>query len=73
MGGFAEDTTSLARDNIYCQSYRSKLFFSVLCKAVDEKDKEQLEKILPVLQKRLSQATQGLTECLNLRDTAQAW
>ncbi len=47
--------------------------FAVLCKAVDEKDKEQLEKILPVLQKRLTQATQGLTECLNLRDTAQAW
>ena len=45
----------------------------VLCKKVKENDDEQLNRVLPVIQKRLSHATQALTECLNLKDTVQVW
>ena len=45
----------------------------VLCRKVKENDDEQLSRVLPVIQKRLSHATQALTECLNLKDTVQVW
>ena len=51
----------------------SILLSTELCRRVKETDKEQLDRVLPVVQKRLSHATHALTEVLNLKDTVQVW
>ncbi|XP_013422021.1 AUGMIN subunit 5 [Lingula anatina] len=44
-----------------------------LCQEVEENDRKQLDALLPVLQKRISRASQALAECLEVKDCVQAW
>jgi HAUS augmin-like complex subunit 5 len=44
-----------------------------LCEDVSHHDKEQTEKLLPILQQRMTQATQTLTDCIELKDIATDW
>nr|KAG5690646.1 hypothetical protein BaRGS_022145 [Batillaria attramentaria] len=44
-----------------------------LCYKVNAQDKEELEKLLPLLQKRISQAARASTECIKVKDGVQAW
>ena len=49
------------------------VWLAELCSQVSSRDHQQLEQVLPVLQTRLAQATQALTDCLHIRDTAAHW
>ncbi|XP_076438441.1 HAUS augmin-like complex subunit 5 isoform X2 [Babylonia areolata] len=44
-----------------------------LCDKVKNKDQQELEKLLPVLQKRLNKAARASTKCIKVKDFVQAW
>ena len=46
---------------------------SELCDKVRSCDRQELDKLLPVLQKRISKAARASTECIKVKDFVQAW
>ena len=49
------------------------MFVPELCDKVRSCDREELAKLLPVLQKRISKAARASTECIKVKDCVQAW
>lgn len=46
---------------------------TAVCRRVDEQDGQQRADFLPVLRKRISNATQALTDCIRIKAMGEAW
>lgn len=48
-------------------------FFSELCERVKAKDTEQIERLGPVLQARLTEGAEAINACMKARSDLTAW
>jgi hypothetical protein len=48
-------------------------YHSALCAKVKLHDKAQVDKLLPLLNKRLSKAAQSSADCIHVKDCVQSW
>jgi len=44
-----------------------------LCEDVDQHDQQLTDRLLPVIKQRVDNATQALTDCLEIKDIAEHW
>ena len=51
----------------------SMFFFVVLTKEVASHDEEALRQVLPMLQTRLDESTDCLSDCITVKDSLTAW
>ena len=55
---------------MYCDFF---FLFTALVAEVAAHDKKQLGRLLPLLQSRQIEATQGLQDCIRVKDELTAW
>ena len=49
------------------------LLYADLSRQVKDHDKEQMDRVMPVVEKALSQSTTALTDFITLKDAVSSW